>query len=281
MIIKAIFALGMLLGAAAAVRGQTDGVPTATRWTVDAASSDQRGSIKFVFLMVCPVTQKKGTSFLLSSGIVVTNDHVVKGCSAGDLYADTPLGKRLKFRKLISDGERDLALLRPSEPVQGGMDLGSDDGLTLGSQLTTWGFPLIYNGPSPILSVGYLAGFNAVSTRAGVVRHLVVNGAFNPGNSGGPVFAAGSNKVIGVVVWKQRLFSNNVPLIIQRFESPSSKMFGNFSITLPDGTTKGISDQEAIGAVLDEFYSMVQVVIGEAISVSELKAYLKESEGTF
>jgi hypothetical protein len=36
------------------------------------------------------------------------------------------------------------------------------------------------------------------------------------GNSRGPVFLSNDNKVVGVVVWKRILFSNNVPTVIAR-----------------------------------------------------------------
>jgi hypothetical protein len=45
-------------------------------------------------------------------------------------------------------------------------------------------------------------------------------------------------------------------------------------MTLPDGTTRGVSNEEAVSLVLEEFYNTVQVMIGEAISVSELKDFL-------
>ena len=256
------------------------GVPIATQWMLDAAGAVQRNSIKSLFLLVCPATQKKGTSFLLATGIVVSNAHVVQGCSERDLFAVTPLGKRVTFSKLVTDSNRDLAALRPTERLQGGLELGTDGSPFLGTAVSTWGFPLIYNGPSPLLSVGYVAGYNAVKVGAGTVKHIVVNGAFNPGNSGGPLFLSGSDKVIGIVVWKQILFSTGVPTIIDGFKHARTKMSGNFSITQPDGTQKPVSDQEAIGAVLEEFYDTAQVVIGEAISVSELKDFLRERDGS-
>jgi len=58
--------------------------------------------------------------------------------------------------------------------------LGDDKVLKAGDPVTTWGFPLIYNGPAPLLSVGYLSGFEAVQQGDKVVKHLVANGAFNP-----------------------------------------------------------------------------------------------------
>lgn len=271
--------LGMQV-APAQERRRSSNVPTATKWVLDAAGDTQRNSIKSVFLLVCPKSRRKGTAFLLKSGIMVSNAHVVAGCKKEELWAASSLGTRVTFTTLITDEYRDLALLRPSENLEAGLELGEDDTPPLGTQVTTWGFPLTYHGPAPLLSVGYVAGYRAVKVEGREVKHIVVNGAFNPGNSGGPVFVSNDNKVVGIVVWKQRLFSENVPAIIGGFANPTGvRTGGSFSIRQADGTLRPVSDQEAIAAVLEEFYETVQVVIGEAISVSELKALLKNKEG--
>lgn len=253
-------------------------VPVSTRWTLDAAGAMQRNSIHAVFLMICPATQRKGTGFLIDSGLIVTNEHVVRGCEASNIRANAPTGRTITFRAMTVDVDRDLAALTPIQKLAGGFALGSDETLKLGNVLTTWGYPLIYNGPSPILSVGYLAGFNAVplkpSSAGRVVKHLVVNGAFNPGNSGGPVFNSNDNKVIGVVVWKQRILSQLVPTVINGLKNPQASASGTFTETLSDGTKRSVSNEEAVSRVLDEFYNTVQIMIGEAISVSELKDFL-------
>jgi S1-C subfamily serine protease len=231
-------------------------------------------------MMVCPVSQKKGTGFLIESGSIVTNEHVVNGCTASNMEAYPSVGGKVSFSDMTVDADRDLAVLQPREKLMGGLALGSDATLNLGQSVTTWGYPLIYSGPAPILSVGYAAGFNAakLKTKTGgerVVKHIVVNGAFNPGNSGGPVFAANDNKVVGVVVWKMRILNQTVPTVIEGFKKGGGvRTRGTFSMTMADGTQRGITDQEATAMVLEEFYNTVQVMIGEAISVSELKDFL-------
>ncbi len=227
-----------------------------------------------ILLMICPKTQKSRTGFLLKGGIVVTNEHVVRGCAHHEIEARSPLGETIQFKSLATDPGRDLALLRPAKTLSGGLDLGQDVNPPLGTPVTTWGFPLIYNGPPPILSVGYVAGYTAVPSGGTIVRHIVVNGAFNPGNSGGPLFMANDNKVVGVVVWKQRLLSQLVPTVIGGLKNPKASLTGTFSFTMPDGTVRPVSNEQAVALVLEEFYDTVQVVIGEAIAVSELKAFI-------
>jgi len=252
-------------------------IPISAQWTLDAAGPVQRSAITSVILLECPKNFSKGTSFVIKGGIVATASHVVEGCEAGNLRGTTSIGATVKFSKLIADPIRDVALLLPIEEVGKGLELASNRSLPLGKGVTTWGFPLIYNGPAPILSVGYVSGYYAASVPGGNVRHIIVNAAFNPGNSGGPVFAVDDDKVIGIVVWKSIAFSQNVATAIEGFRKPGGiSMGGRFSRTLADGTTVSVTDQEVIAAVLEEFYRKVQVNIGEAVSVSELRAFIDQ-----
>ncbi len=73
--------------------------------------------------------------------------------------------------------------------------MSTDNDVRIGHQVDTWGFPLIYNGPAPLLSVGYVSGLyeaaesnfcdKTKNSQGLKFKHIVVNGAFNPGNSGG------------------------------------------------------------------------------------------------
>lgn len=97
-------------------------------------------------MMVCPATQKKGTGFLIESGAIVTNEHVVNGCTAANIGAHASTGGNVRFSDMVVDVDRDLAVLRPKQALTGGLGLGSETSLALGQSLTTWGYPLIYSG---------------------------------------------------------------------------------------------------------------------------------------
>jgi hypothetical protein len=245
---------------------------------LDAAGPKQRGAIKSVYLLVCPKTNKKGTAFLLKTGTMVTDNHVIEGCSSADLWAISPMGVRITFSKIVTDQNRDLALLRPTNPLEGGFELGPDASPAVGTSVTTWGYPLIYNGPAPLLSVGSVAGYSDAQVGSATVKHIVVNGAFNPGNSGGPLLTSSDNQVVGVVVWKMRVLPSWVQAVINGFGHASTSTCCVATLTLPDGTKKGLSSEEATGVVLQQFYDTVQIMIGEATSASELKAFLRDKE---
>ena len=70
-------------------------------------------------------------------------------------------------------------------------------------ELSAWGYPFGQPGPAPFLTVGHLSGFSTTQTdqAKAAVKHLVINGAFNPGNSGGPVISP-EGTIVGVVVTK-------------------------------------------------------------------------------
>jgi S1-C subfamily serine protease len=262
-------------------------VPIDTQMTLDAAPPIQKPVIRSIIYLECKKANRKGTAFIVSGGIVVTAAHVVCGCGAADLTAQTALGQPVEFSVLVRDEDRDLAALRPKTTLQGGLELAPAEETPPGERVNTWGYPLIYNGPAPLLSVGYVSGYyqagednfcdptqNAKNVK---FKHIVVNGGFNPGNSGGPLFVFGQSKVIGVVIWKRIAFSNQVQVAIDGFHSPhGASLGGRFSERQADGTSRGISDEEVIARVLEEFYNKVQVDIGEAVSASELRKFLKE-----
>jgi trypsin-like peptidase len=251
--------------------------PVAVQWTIDAAGPVQRVAIKSVFLLYCPNTQMKGTGFLLSTGLVVTNNHVVEGCSAHEMRANPFSGQEFGFEKMVTDKDVDLALLRPAKHLPGGLELASDQDPLLGTPVSTWGFPLTYNGPAPLLSMGYVAGYVKDGETGKEVKHVVVNGAFNPGNSGGPLFRSRDNKVIGVVVAKFHLYPPLVKQAIDALGKASSGLM--FSGKDDHGNPVSLSEAQITSMVLEQFYKTTQVMIGEAISVSELRAFLNKEKG--
>jgi hypothetical protein len=171
--------------------------------------------------------------------------------------------------------------LTPTTSLKGGLLLGEDNAPSVGTVVSTWGFPLGYNGPAPLLSVGYLSGFSAnprpprkTETGNQVVKHLVVNGAFNPGNSGGPLFKANDDRVIGLVV------SKHVPMTafqLSALKALASNQSGVvFNATDKNGKNISFVESQLVADLLDGYKKLAQVMIGEAVSVSELRAFLNE-----
>jgi len=167
-------------------------------------------------------------------------------------------------------------MLEPKETLPGGLSIQKENNIQIGTQVATWGFPLGYNGPAPLLSIGYLSGFNdspPYEEKAIVVKHLVVNGAFNPGNSGGPLMVTGSEEVIGVVVSKHAPLTNFIASAIKALSKTKSGV--TFTYTDETGNKQMMVEAQVVAEVLKYFRSLTQVMIGEAIAASELIDFLK------
>jgi len=216
-----------------------------TKLLLDAAGPEQRTSLKNVYLIGCKIDSgiSFGSGFLLNDGVLITNAHVVNGCAGHTLLGVSTSNAQIAFSKTIIDPVRDLAILVPSVPLDGGYVLAVEDSPEPGTRVDTWGYPFGYNGTSPLLSVGYVAGYRNSLDNGGSVKHIVVNGAFNHGNSGGPLLVS------------------------------------VFTLHHHDGTTENIVDSQVTSMVLDEFYQKTQIDIGEAIAASELKQFLQEHVG--
>jgi hypothetical protein len=254
-------------------------VPTSVdaKMVLDAAGPEQRRSLSAIYLIACPDVGF-GSGFLLDTGTMVTNSHVVATCTEKTLIGISTANKQVRFSRVIKDTNRDLALLIPTEPLANGLKLATADSPAPGTPVTTWGYPLGYNGISPLLSVGYVSGFRAAAPDDGKgksTKHIIVNGAFNHGNSGGPLLVAQNNQVICIVVLTYHFYPPEVKQIIDALSKQNSGLMMG-TITRPDGSTENVSESRVNAMVLDEFYQKTQVMIGEAIAGSELAAMLKE-----
>jgi hypothetical protein len=250
-------------------------VPTSVnaKTVIDAAGPEQRRSLDAIYLIACP-NVGFASGFLLSTGILVTNVHVVATCTEQTLLGISTANKTVRFSRIIRDADRDIALLVPTEKLSGGLKLAAKDTPAPGTTVSTWGYPFGYNGISPLLSVGYVSGYRQDSSSGKAVKHIVVNGAFNHGNSGGPLLVSHSNEVIGVVVLTFHFYPPEVKQIIDMLSNqPSGFMLA--TVTRPDGTKQPLSEAEVTGMVLNEFYQKTQVMIGEAIAGSELAAVIR------
>jgi S1-C subfamily serine protease len=258
---------------------QSTTVPTSVNasMVLDAAGPEQRKSLSAIYLIECPGVGA-GSGFLLKPGIVVTNSHVVATCTEETLVGISIANKVVKFSRVIKDTNRDLALLVPTEKLTDGLTLAESDSPVPGTPVTTWGYPFLYNGTSPLLSVGYVAGFREVPPDNGsgkAVKHVIVNGAFNHGNSGGPLLVAHDNQVIGIVVLTYNFYPPEVKQIIDGLGTMRSGLVVG-SVTRPDGTKENLVEASVTAWVLNQFYEKTQVMIGEAIAASELAASIKE-----
>jgi S1-C subfamily serine protease len=253
---------------------------------VDTDTAGKSGDIatRSVVRIICVENGSGGTGFLHRSGNIITAGHVVRimnndGSLAGECKKPemiTPTGIRAPVAILASDPDHDLALLKPGEPISGKpLTIADNDDIKVGTQVSTWGFPAGYNGLSPILSVGYLSGIDAVRMNSGtIVKQWVVNAAFNGGNSGGPVIHIETGSVIGVVSSKLAPISPFAAMALTTLTKHHYRGV-QYDYTMPDGTKSQLTEGQIIGRVLTELRRQVQLVIGKAVTRSDLVAFLK------
>ena len=138
-----------------------------------------------------------GTGFVVSSsGHVVTNHHVVDGCSeiSGNLSGEAPV----KLRLVSDDETNDLALLQAPSPFKEVARI-RQNAIQVGNGVVAIGFP--YHG---LLTSDFTVTTGIVSSLSGILndtRHLQISAAVQPGNSGGPLFDF-DGVVVGVVAAK-------------------------------------------------------------------------------
>jgi len=254
---------------------ENSNLPISTQWLLESSGSTNQGIIKNVFLIYCQNTGSKGTGFLLKTGHIITNWHVVQGCLANQIIALSSEQQKIDFKDVKIDENRDLVILTPSVKLSGGLEIDEATASTE-TKVITWGHPLGYNGPAPILSVGYIAGFQDYkkSIESNIVKHYVVNGAFNPGNSGGPLIIQGSEKVIGIVVAKHAPTTKFLQSALQVLAQNGSGVV--FAATNESGQQQQFVESQVVAMLLEHQQKMTQVMIGQAIASSELTSFLKE-----
>lgn len=203
LLVGASFWIGVSAGDKNTKATASQNLPISTQTLLDGVKNpESKGVIKSVLMLQCPKDGIKGTGFVLSGGgIVTTNSHVVGNCSAEELVGISAVNTEpVKFASIEKDPNRDLALLCATKPLPFSLELKRDENPPVETEVETWGYPLNYQDPAPILSRGYVAGYtmgkdlNNGQPKNPPVRHLILNGALNPGNSGG----AQAEKLLGL-----------------------------------------------------------------------------------
>jgi len=137
-----------------------------------------------------------GTGFFVSSeGNVLTNAHVVKGCTTAQVAQ--PGGKSEPARIVAVDATNDLALLSVSWRPSRVPNLRA--GAKTGEGVASYGFPHV--GMLPSTGNFTLGNVSATSGLGDDSRMLQISAPVQSGNSGGPLMDQSGN-VVGVVVAK-------------------------------------------------------------------------------
>jgi S1-C subfamily serine protease len=148
-----------------------------------------------------PVSAQKitarGSAFVVSNaGHVVTNAHVVEGCTAVELTG--PKGSA-SASVVARDATTDLALLLSTPPIGAALPFRREPRIRSGEPVVAMGFPL-----SGLLASEAQVGTGSISALAGLggdTSRIQISAPVQPGSSGGPVFDSSAN-IVGVTVAK-------------------------------------------------------------------------------
>jgi S1-C subfamily serine protease len=134
-----------------------------------------------------------GTAFAVAPEFLVTNQHVIAGCTSVEVIAAD--GRRTGS-VVDSDAQIDLALLRVTGIKGPTARLRSPRNVRLGESVMVFGFPLtgsLSSGGN--FTSGVVSALRGLRDAAGAIQ---ITAPVQPGNSGGPLIDA-SGLVIGVV----------------------------------------------------------------------------------
>lgn len=225
--------------------------------------------------VICVKSKSHGTGFFHHSGALITAAHVVAGCAVDDLMLLDSGGRKLAVSRIAVDDSKDLALLFPEpKTVLPSLPLATAGDTTQGCPVTTWGYPYGYNGTLALLSKGFVAGWQTVTTSQGNSRRFVINAAFNLGNSGGPLLRDNDGQVIGVVISKLAPIPPHIEIALKALAVRPK--IGEFMTAInPDGTKELVGQGEVIAEVLRYLRSQTQLVVGYAAHLEDLQALLR------
>jgi Do/DeqQ family serine protease len=140
--------------------------------------------------------QSLGSGVIIdASGIIVTNDHVVRGASA--IHVVLADGRQLEAEVVGSDAQNDLAVLRI--PAKGPLPvarLGTSADLMIGETVVAIGSPF---GLTKTVTSGVISAVGrSFKANEEIYNDFIqTDAAINPGNSGGPLLNV-DGEVIGI-----------------------------------------------------------------------------------
>lgn len=259
--------------------------------TTPSVRQTYASAAKHVVKVTCKKTLgfSSGSGFVHKSGLIVTAAHVIDGCKAADLILDvygwTIVTNKNSYKTVsvkdvvATDATLDLALLRPAMKLDPGLSIVDPKTLNMdiGDTVAFIGYPGGYDGIVPMLGVGYYAAigpFFSASAKKNLPRAFI-NGAFNHGNSGGPVLDLQSGNVVGVVHAKVVPIPPDVDSAMQALKGQTSGFMYNAKI---NGKDVQVTEAQVVESVVEHFAAQTQLVVGVMILPLDVIAFLKANK---
>jgi len=141
-------------------------------------------------------TSLSGTAFFVAANLLITNNHVVRGCKE-PIQVRYPQGAWYTATSSGQDDKNDLVLMHTEMPSLSVASFRSQPP-QLGEEVATYGFPYfgILSSNGNFTPGGYITALNGMGDDT---RFLQTSTQIQPGNSGSPLLDM-SGRVVGVVV---------------------------------------------------------------------------------
>jgi len=194
-----------------------------------------------------PKLDSTGSGFIINQrGQVLTNHHVVSGCSAVNVQVGQ---EKLQAAVQASDATNDLALLNTNRPASDFAAFADGSQPKLGESILTFGYPLQgILAPSVNLSTGITSSLAGMQ---GDSRMMQITAPVQSGSSGGPVVDL-SGRVVGVVTSK---------LNSQRLEAASGNLSENVGFAIKAGIVKSFLDSQQVEYNAKPFLNTLETTV--------------------
>jgi len=197
-----------------------------------------------------------------SSGLVLTNNHVVDG--ADEVTVRLADGREFKAEDIKTDDQTDLAVLR----IKGAGSLpaatmGDSDKMRIGDWVIAVGNPFEYE---QTVSAGIISGTGRELDSVRRVKFLQTDAAINPGNSGGPLVNLNGD-VVGI---NTAIATNNGTFSGIGFAIPINQAKWVMGQLIKQGTVQRAYLGVSIGEITADLAGKLGARRGEGVLVSEV-----------
>ncbi len=197
-----------------------------------------------------------------SSGIVLTNNHVVEG--ADEVTVRLADGREFKAEDIKTDEQTDLAVLR----IKGAGSLpaatmGNSDKMRIGDWVIAIGNPFEHEQS---VSAGIISGTGRELDSVRRVKFLQTDAAINPGNSGGPLVNLNGD-VVGI---NTAIASTNGSFAGIGFAIPINQAKWVMGQLIKQGSVQRAYLGVSIGDITPDLASKLGARRGEGVLVSEV-----------
>ena len=172
-----------------------------------------------------------GSGFVVGTGQIATNQHVVKGIASGKVKLVGETTEHVIESVSIVDTNRDLAIVKASSLTASALTLGDSDTVQIGQTVYAAGNP---QGLTGTFSQGIVSAIRPEGNIFVEDTIIQMTAAVSPGSSGGPVLNA-DGEVVGIV-FSQLTDGQNLNFMIPvNFLKPLlSELESNRLVNIPD-----------------------------------------------